>query len=103
MITEINAVAFRRNLGEMINQVQYRGDSIVINKDGKPVAVLIDAALFERIRRMQTRFDVLSDRIAAAYSEVPIDEGLAEIDREAALVRRGDEGSSEAISRRRGE
>ena len=27
MITEVNAVNFRQNLGEMINQVQYRNDS----------------------------------------------------------------------------
>jgi len=81
VITEINAVAFRRNLGEMINQVQYRRDSIIINKDGRPVAVLIDAALFERIRKMQARFDALADRISAAYSDVPPDEGIAEIDR----------------------
>jgi len=80
MITEVNAVNFRQNLGEMLNQVQYRNDSIVINKDGKPVAALVDADLFARIRRMRDRFDALSQRIAAAYAEVPVDEGLAEID-----------------------
>ena len=41
----------RQNLGDMLNRVQYRRDSIVITKDGKPVAALVDAALFERIRR----------------------------------------------------
>ena len=41
MVTEVNAVTFRQNLGEMLNQVQYRKDSIVINKDGKPVAAII--------------------------------------------------------------
>ena len=41
MISETNAVAFRQNLGEMLNQVQYRHDSIVIKKDGKPVAALV--------------------------------------------------------------
>ena len=35
MITEVSAVNFRQNLGEMLNQVQYRNDSIVINKDGE--------------------------------------------------------------------
>lgn len=80
MITEVNAVAFRQNLGEMLNQVQYRNDSIVINKDGKPVAALVDAELFARIRRMRDRFDALSARIAGAYAHVPMDEGLAEID-----------------------
>lgn len=85
MIKEVTAVNFRQNLGEMINQVQYRSDSIVINKDGKPVAVLVDAELFARIRRMRECFDVLSSRIAEAYADVPVEQGMAEID--AAIVR----------------
>jgi prevent-host-death family protein len=89
MITEVNAVNFRQNLGEMLNLVQYRNDSIVINKDGKPVAALVDAELFARIRRMQERFDSLSRRIAEAYAEVPVEEGLAEIDAVVTRERRG--------------
>jgi prevent-host-death family protein len=80
MVSEVNAVQFRQNLGEMLNQVQYRNDSIVIKKDGKPVAALIDAELFARIRRMQDRFDELSARIAKAYADVPEEEVTAEID-----------------------
>ena len=80
MITQTNAVAFRQNLGEMLSQVQYRHDSIVIHKDGKPVAALVDARLFERIRRMQDRFDALCQRIEAGFSGVPEAEGLQEID-----------------------
>ena len=79
MITETSAVNFRQNLGEMLNQVQYRHDSVVINKDGKPVAALVDARLFERIRRMQGRFDALCQRIEAGFENVPEAEGLAEI------------------------
>jgi prevent-host-death family protein len=80
MITETSAVTFRQNLGEMLNQVQYRHDSVVINKDGKPVAALVDARLFERIRRMQNRFDALCQRIEAGFADIPEPEGLAEID-----------------------
>jgi prevent-host-death family protein len=80
MITETNAVKLRQNLGEMLNQVQYRHDSVVINKDGKPVAALVDARLFERIRRMQGRFDALCQRIEAGFAGVAEAEGLAEID-----------------------
>ncbi len=79
MITEISAVKFRQNLGEMLAQVQYRQDAVLINKDGKPVAALIDAALFERIRRMQARFDAFSERIAAGSRDVPDGLGMAEI------------------------
>ncbi len=87
VITEVSAVTFRQNLGEMLNQVQYRNDSIVINKDGKPVAALVDAELFARIRRMRERFDALSGRIARAYAEVAPEEGLAEIDAAVAAER----------------
>ena len=80
MINEVNAVTFRQNLGEMLNQVQYRHDAILIKKDGKPVAALVDAQLFDRICRFKDRFDSLSQRISEAYADVPAAEGMAEID-----------------------
>ena len=89
MIRETSAVVFRQNLGEMLNQVQYRHDSILINRDGKPVAALIDAALFERIRRLQARFDGLCARIEAGYAEVPEAQGLAEIEAAVTASRAG--------------
>lgn len=88
MITEASAVTFRQNLGEMLNQVQYRHDSILINKDGKAVAALVDARLFERIRRMQARFDALSERIEAGFASLPEADGLAEIDAAVAAGRK---------------
>ena len=87
MITETSAVSFRQNLGEMLNQVQYRHDSVVINKDGKPVAALVDARLFERIRRMQARFDAICQRIESGCAEVPELDGLAESDTVVAIER----------------
>jgi prevent-host-death family protein len=88
MITEVSAVTFRQKLGEMLNQVQYRRDSIVIKKDGKPVAALVDAQLFERIRRVQERFDALADRLARGYAGVPPAQGLAEIEAATRAARR---------------
>lgn len=71
MITETSAVALRHNLGEMLNRVQCCNDSILIKKHGKPVAALIDAKLFLRIRQMQERFDALCDRLAHDFAQVP--------------------------------
>jgi hypothetical protein len=42
----------------------------------------MDMELFARIRRMRDRFDALTQRITEAYAEVPVAEGLAEIDLE---------------------
>ena len=69
--------------------VRRRGPCIVIKRDGKPVAALVDARLFERIRRLQARFDGLCERIEAGYAEVPEAEGLAEIDAAVAGSRAG--------------
>lgn len=55
MITQTSTVTFRKNLGEMLNQVQYQHESVVINKDGKPLAALVDARLFERKRPFACR------------------------------------------------
>jgi prevent-host-death family protein len=88
MVTEVNAVNFRQNLGEMLNQVQYQKASIVVNKDGKSVAALVDADLFARIRAMRDRFDQLSSRVAEAYAGVSAEQGMAEIDAAVARERR---------------
>ena len=66
MINEVNAVVFRQNLGEMLNQVQYRHDSILIKKDGKPVAALVDAQLFDRIRRFKKKVCTSLSRMGRA-------------------------------------
>ena len=89
MVSEVSAVNFRQNLGEMLNQVQYRNDSIVVSKDGKPVAALVGADLFARIRAIRDRFEQLSSRVAEAYVDVPADMGLAEIDAAIAQEWRG--------------
>jgi prevent-host-death family protein len=89
VIREVTAVNFRQNLGDMLNQVQYRNDSILIQKDGKPVAALVDAELFARIRVMRDRFDELSGKLSRAYQDVPMEEGIAEIAAKVKRVRRG--------------
>lgn len=61
--------------------------SMIINKDGKPVAALVDARLFERIRRMQQRFDALCQRLEAGFAKLPEEKGMAEIDAAVAAER----------------
>lgn len=80
MVSEVSAVKLRQNLGDILNQVQYRGDSVVVTKDGKPVAALVDAQLFERIRHMRERFDELTAKVAEAFRDIPEEEGMAMID-----------------------
>lgn len=80
MMIQTSAVAFRQNLGEMLNQVQYRQDHVLISKDGKPVAALVDMKLYERIRRQRSRFDALSERLASGFAGQPMAQGMEEIE-----------------------
>ena len=88
MITQTSAVAFRQNLGEMLNQVQYRHDSVSSTRTASPWPRWWEARLFERIRRMQERFDGLCRRIESSFEGAPEAE-VKEIEAAVALERAG--------------
>ncbi len=88
MIREAPAMTVRQNLGELLNEVQYRQDSVLITKGGKPVAALVDIALFEKIRTMRAEFDRLVEKIGTAYQGEDENTANAEIAEAIAAVRR---------------
>ena len=65
----------------------YRTDeavpAIVGTEDGKPVAALVDVALFERIRRLRDEFLRVTDALGKAYEGV--DSGAAQVEIEEAV------------------
>ena len=86
MIREAPAMTVRQNLGDLLNEVQYRNGRVIITKAGKPVAALIDIALFERIRRLDEDFDRMRAELAGAFAgmsgkqaEALIDEAVKEV------------------------
>ena len=87
MKREASAMAVRQDLGELLNHVQYRGDSVVVTKDGKPVAALVDFPLYERIRRLRESFDRLTEQLGRVYDRVPADQVQKEIDEAVEQVR----------------
>ncbi|MGH8225888.1 MAG: type II toxin-antitoxin system Phd/YefM family antitoxin [Gammaproteobacteria bacterium] len=78
----------RQNLGELLNEVQYRHNRVMITRAGKPVAALVDLDLYERIRRLDTEFDEMSDQLAAAFADLPENEGSALVDEALRAARR---------------
>lgn len=68
MIREAPAMTVRQNLGELLNEVQYRHGKVLITKAGKPVAALVDIALFERIRKVDEEFGWMATQFAQAFS-----------------------------------
>lgn len=88
MIREAPAMTVRQNLGDLLNEVQYRKGRIVITKGGKPVAALIDIGLFERLRKMDEEFERLSSALAKAAAAVGPAKGSALVDEAVKAARR---------------
>lgn len=80
MVKESTAMTVRQNLGELLNEVQYRRDRILITKAGKPVAALIDIETFEKIRKLDEEFDRLRGELAKSFESTPEAEGVKLID-----------------------
>jgi prevent-host-death family protein len=78
----------RQNLGDLLNEVQYRKGRIVITKGGKPVAALIDIALFERLRKLDEEFEQLSGDLAKAFAGMGAATGAALVDEAVKAARR---------------
>ena len=80
MIREAPAMTVRQNLGDLLSEVQYRHGKVIITKAGKPVAALIDIALFERIRKLDEEFDRMRAQLAGAFAGMPEEqvEGLVD-------------------------
>ena len=56
MKRKLSAVEARKRLGEVLEGVYYRGDEVVIERAGKPMAVVIPASLYESLEKNRNRF-----------------------------------------------
>ena len=90
MTKRINAMTIRKNLGEVLEGVYYRGDEVIVERGGKPMGVLIPISQYDRIK--QFRSNALA-KIEAQWGKMPATDNLAaaeaEIAMETAAVRYG--------------
>ncbi len=87
MLRKAPAMLVRKNLGELLNEVQFRHNTILITKSDKPIAALVDIELFNRFRLLQKEFDNMTDELASSYSGVEIDDALIEIEETVETIR----------------
>ncbi len=88
MIHEASAMKVRQNLGELLNEVQYRKGKILITKAGKPVAAIVDVALFERLRKLDEDFEKLAGELETAFQDVPPEKGMKWVDEAVSAARK---------------
>jgi prevent-host-death family protein len=67
----VSAVEARKRLGELLEGVYYRGDEVVIERAGKPMAVVIPAERYETMERSRERLFELIEKAQERNRDVP--------------------------------
>ncbi len=65
MRRRINAVKARGSLGQILEEVYYRGDQYIIERSGKPMAAVVPVEQYEQWRKERDAFFQLVDEIRA--------------------------------------
>jgi prevent-host-death family protein len=76
----VSAMEARKHLGELLEGVFYRNDEVVIERAGKPMAVVIPAYLYENIERGRDRLMELIKMNWEHNKDVPPEELEADIE-----------------------
>ena len=88
----VSALDARRRLGEVLEGVYYRGDEVVIERAGKPMAVVIPADRYEALELSRERLFDFIEEAHGRNNDVPEAELAAEIEQAIREVRAGSSG-----------
>ena len=82
-MTRLTATAVRDTLGDTLNRVAFKGERIVLERHGKPVAALVSVEDLQLLEDLEDRLDEAAVRAAreepgsVPYEEVRQKAGLA--------------------------
>lgn len=84
----VTAIEARRRLGELLESVYLRGDEVVIERAGKPMAVVIPAERYESLQRSRERLWDFIDSSQAGNDDLSEEEVAALVDEAISEVRK---------------
>lgn len=61
MIKTITAMKARQNLGSIMNEVSFTGDEFIIERAGKPMAVIVSVDKFYKMKKNIENIDMSED------------------------------------------
>jgi len=87
MEIEVSAMKARQNLGQLLEEVFYRGDRIIIKRAKKPMAVLIPIQDYTRLEERRKSLLASYEEIWELNQNIPPSETDADIERAIREVR----------------
>ena len=79
MKRNVSALEARKRLGEILEGVFYRGDEVVIERAGKPMAVVVPAERYQAMERSRERLLELIEKNWEQNRNVPYDQVEQEV------------------------
>ncbi len=63
MVKKINALKARQNLGQLLEEVYYKGDQFIVERAGRPMAAVVPVWQVEEQSKRRERFFATVDEI----------------------------------------
>jgi prevent-host-death family protein len=63
MVRKVNVLKVRQNLGQILEEVYYKGDQYVIERAGRPMAAVVPVWQLKEWRERRTRFFGMVDAL----------------------------------------
>jgi len=71
VVKKVNALKARQQLGQLLEEVYYRGDHYIIERAGKPMAAVVPVWQFEEWQQRREQFFAMIDAVHARNADVP--------------------------------
>jgi len=88
MLKTINALKARKNLGQLLEEVFYKGDQFVIQRAGKSMAVVISPSEYEAYRKQREKDMRVLDEIRKKNKAAELEEVERDVQEAIEAVRR---------------
>jgi prevent-host-death family protein len=79
MAKELTALKIRKSLGEILEEVYYRGEEYIIKRGNKPMAVLIPVTEFDNFKKQRLKDMQVFDKIRERAKGFPLKEIEADV------------------------
>lgn len=91
MVKKVTALKARKNLGQLLEEVYYRGDQYVIERAGKPMAAIVPLWHLEEWLKRRERFCGMVDEVRPRQQDVAPEVIEQDIQDAICAIRAGDQ------------
>ena len=91
----ISAMDARRKLGQLLEEVFYQGNQFIVERAGKPMAVVVPLSQYRQWKETRERFFAAVDEVRERNKAAPLETVEAEVEEALRAVRKERQGAGQ--------